>query len=136
LFSFFPVINIQKLGKIGIYSKRVAKYKEIFFTIFILQNITKRGVCIMQSSLVQIRVEPTLKQKADTLFRSIGLDTATAVRLFFTQSLLKGTIPFEITANNHEVAPRKGWAEAFSKARKEQMLIPDTIDSDNFKWEW
>jgi len=90
----------------------------------------------MQSSLVQIRVEPTLKQKADALFRSIGLDTATAVRLFFTQSLLKGTIPFEIIANNNEVAPRKGWAEAFSKAKKEQMLIPDAIDNDNFKWEW
>ena len=90
----------------------------------------------MQSSLVQIRVEPTVKQKADALFRSIGLDMATAVRLFFTQSLLRGTIPFEIVANNNEAVPRKGWAKAFSKAKKEQMLIPETIDSDNFKWEW
>ena len=91
----------------------------------------------MQSSLVQIRVEPTLKQKADALFRSIGLDTASAIHLFFTQSLLRGTIPFEIKSNKNEVKPRKGWAEAFSKIKKkEQMLIPETIDSDNFKWEW
>jgi len=36
-----------------------------------------------------------------------------------------------------EVKPRKGWAEAFSKIKKkEQMLIPETIDSNNFKWKW
>jgi DNA-damage-inducible protein J len=91
----------------------------------------------MQSNLVQIRVEPALKQKADALFRSIGLDTTSAIRLFFMQSLLKGTIPFEIMSNNTEIMPRKGWAKAFSKVKKkEQILIPETIDSDNFKWEW
>jgi len=91
----------------------------------------------MQSSIVQIRVEPTLKQKADALFRSIGLDTTAAIRLFFMQSLLRGTIPFEIMSNKNEVKPRKGWAEAFSKTKKkEQMLIPETIDSNDFKWEW
>jgi DNA-damage-inducible protein J len=61
----------------------------------------------MQSSTVQIRVDPILKQKAEILFRSIGLDTATAIRLFFTQSLLKGTIPFEIMPNNGERGPAK-----------------------------
>jgi addiction module RelB/DinJ family antitoxin len=105
------------------------------FTIFVLQNIAKRGVCIMQSAIVQVRVEPTLKQKADALFKSIGLDTATAIRLFFTQSLLKGNIPFEIATNS--ITPRKDWAEIFSKAKKkEQLLIPETINNDNFEWEW
>jgi addiction module RelB/DinJ family antitoxin len=89
----------------------------------------------MQSATIQVRVEPALKQKADALFQSIGLDTATAIRLFFTQSLLKGNIPFEILANS--VTPRKGWAETFSKAKKkEQLLIPETINNDNFEWEW
>jgi DNA-damage-inducible protein J len=113
------------------------QYRKIFFAIFILQNIIEQGVCIMQSNLVQIRVEPTLRQKADALFRSMGLDTTAAIRLFFMQSLLRGTIPFEIMSNNSEVTPRMGWAKAFSKAKKkEQMLIPETIDSDDFKWEW
>jgi len=91
----------------------------------------------MQSNLVQIRVEPTLKQKADALFRSIGLDTTTAIRLFFMQSLLRGTIPFEIMSDNNEAVPRIGWVKAFSKIKKkEQALIPETIDSNNFEWEW
>jgi len=92
----------------------------------------------MQSAIVQVRVEPALKQKADALFRNIGLDTTTAVRLFFTQSILRGNIPFEITANNSNAAtPRKGWAKAFSKAKKkEQLLIPGTIDNADFEWEW
>jgi len=91
----------------------------------------------MQSNLVQIRVESTLKQKADALFRSIGLDTTAAIHLFFMQSLLRGTIPFEIMSNNNEAVPRKGWVEAFSKIKKkEQMLIPETIYNNNFKWEW
>ncbi len=92
----------------------------------------------MQSAIVQVRVEPALKQKADALFRNIGLDTTTAVRLFFTQSILRGNIPFEITANNGSTAaPRKGWAKAFSKAKKkEQLLIPDTMDNADFEWEW
>jgi len=75
----------------------------------------------MQSSLVQIRLEPTLKQKTDALFRSIGLDTTAAICLFFMQSLLRGTIPFEIKSNNNEVKPRKGWAEAFSKIKNKEQ---------------
>ena len=73
----------------------------------------------MQSSTVQIRIDPILKQKAEILFRNIGLDTATAIRLFFTQSLLRGTIPFEIMPNNSEITgndtPRKNKGPAKSK---------------------
>jgi DNA-damage-inducible protein J len=91
----------------------------------------------MKSSLIQVRVEPSLKQKADDLFDRIGIDTATAIRLFFTQALLRGTLPFEIITDNNVNSPRQGWSEAFSKAKKkEQMLIPDTIDNKDFNWEW
>jgi DNA-damage-inducible protein J len=123
-------------GKLTIFRASFPQTYKSKFTIFILQNITKRGVCIMQSALVQVRVEPALKQKADALFRSIGLDTATAIRLFLTQSLLKRNIPFEIAANGNDAVPRKGWAKAFSKAKKEQILIPEAVNNSNFEWEW
>jgi hypothetical protein len=35
-----------------------------------------------------------------------------------------------------DAIPRKGWAKAFSKAKKEQMLIPEAINNSNFEWEW
>ncbi len=61
----------------------------------------------MQSSFVQIRVDTALKQEADALFRSLGLDMSSAIRLFLTQSLLKGAIPFKIVAkNDDEDVPR------------------------------
>jgi len=91
----------------------------------------------MQSAIVQVRVDSALKQKTDALFRRIGLDTATAVRLFFTQSVLRGNIPFEIAANKDDATPRKGWAEAFAKTgEKEKMLMPDVIECSGFEWEW
>lgn len=35
----------------------------------------------------QLRLEDTLKQKADTLFSSLGLDTSTAIRIFLSATI-------------------------------------------------
>jgi len=51
----------------------------------------------MKSALVQVRVDDTLKSGADELFQSLGMDTATAVRLFLVQSLQVGGLPFPVT---------------------------------------
>ncbi len=48
------------------------------------------------TSLVQVRVEPEVKERVENLFHSIGLDTASAIRLFFMQSLAYNGIPFSI----------------------------------------
>ncbi|MBO6146304.1 MAG: type II toxin-antitoxin system RelB/DinJ family antitoxin, partial [Lachnospiraceae bacterium] len=37
------------------------------------------------SSTIQIRVEDELKKKSDTLFRELGTDTTSAIRMFLTQ---------------------------------------------------
>ena len=34
-------------------------------------------------AIMQIRLDNTLKEEADALFSSLGLDTPTAVRIFF-----------------------------------------------------
>ncbi|MDR2999909.1 MAG: type II toxin-antitoxin system RelB/DinJ family antitoxin [Fibromonadaceae bacterium] len=52
------------------------------------------------TSLVQVRVEPEIKIQVENLFRSIGLDTASAIRLFFIQSLEYNGIPFPIRRNS------------------------------------
>ena len=48
------------------------------------------------SSTIQIRVEDELKQKSDALFRDLGTDTTTAVRIFLTQAVSRNGFPFEI----------------------------------------
>ena len=48
------------------------------------------------SSTIQIRVDDELKQKSDSLFKELGTDTTSAVRMFLTQAVATGGFPFEI----------------------------------------
>jgi len=45
---------------------------------------------------LQIRVDDTLKQNADLLFSSLGMDTSTAVRIFLNAAIENGGIPFAV----------------------------------------
>ena len=56
---------------------------------------------------IQIRVDDYLKDSADFLFESLGLDTSTAVRMFLVASTEAGGIPFTIAHGvNHDIAIR------------------------------
>ncbi|GHU77184.1 hypothetical protein AGMMS49992_24350 [Clostridia bacterium] len=44
-----------------------------------------------------MRVDDSLKRDVDKLFRDIGMDTATAVRMFFVAALNASGLPFEAT---------------------------------------
>lgn len=46
---------------------------------------------------IQVRVEDKLKESADTLFASLGLDTSTAIRMFLIAAMESGGIPFPVT---------------------------------------
>lgn len=45
---------------------------------------------------VQIRVDDALKSRVDELYNTLGLDTTTAVRIFFMASLEHNGIPFDV----------------------------------------
>ena len=51
----------------------------------------------MKSALVQVRVDDRTKEQADELFTELGMDTATAVRLFLVQAIQVGGLPFKVT---------------------------------------
>ena len=46
--------------------------------------------------MLQVRLEEDLKNKSDILFKSLGMDTTTAVRIFLTQAIAYEGFPFEI----------------------------------------
>jgi len=46
---------------------------------------------------IQVRVDDQLKDSADMLFSSLGLDTSTAIRMFLVASMEAGGIPFAVT---------------------------------------
>ncbi|MDE6714553.1 MAG: type II toxin-antitoxin system RelB/DinJ family antitoxin [Lachnospiraceae bacterium] len=67
---------------------------------------------------LQIRVEDSLKSKADNLFASLGLDTSTAVRIFLNAAVEHDGIPFSI---EHKAIP-PSLAQAVSDSRNRRNL--------------
>lgn len=47
-------------------------------------------------ALLQIKIDDDLKARASLLFKELGIDFSTAVRLFLNESLKEGGIPFKV----------------------------------------
>ena len=74
------------------------------------------------ASTIQVRVDDELKAKADELFRDLGTDTTTAIRMFLTQALAVNGFPFEIkkaTANPYKALSEAELLEKLEKAREQ-----------------
>lgn len=67
---------------------------------------------------LQIRVEDSLKTKADNLFSSLGLDTPTAVRIFLNAAIEYNGIPFSVG----HISNMSSLAQAISDSRNRQNL--------------
>ncbi len=52
-----------------------------------------------QVSNVSFRIDTELKNQADALFQTLGLNMTTAFNMFLRQSVREGRIPFEATIN-------------------------------------
>lgn len=50
-----------------------------------------------QNTLIQVRVEDSLKKDADALFSDLGLDTPTAIRIFLKQAIKRNGLPFDVS---------------------------------------
>jgi DNA-damage-inducible protein J len=60
------------------------------------------------AKIIQVRVDDQLKDSADMLFSSLGLDTSTAIRMFLVASMEAGGIPFAVTrATDRDSAVRQ-----------------------------
>ena len=80
------------------------------------------------ASTIQVRVEDELKSKSDALFKDLGTDTTTAIRIFLTQAVATNGFPFEIKrhAESNPYAPMTE-AEMLAKLEKsrEQGMFRD-----------
>ena len=63
---------------------------------------------------LQVQLDDALKQAADNLFASFGMDTPTAVRVFLNAAVENDGIPFPIT---HRI-PMEDLLEAVQDARE------------------
>lgn len=77
------------------------------------------------ASTIQVRVDDNLKIQSDNLFRELGTDTTTAIRMFLTQAVANNGFPFEIKkVSKQECNPYTALGEEeilskLAKARKQ-----------------
>jgi DNA-damage-inducible protein J len=84
----------------------------------------------MKSAAVHSRIEPEIKNKAESILRRLGVSPTEAIRMFYTQITLRNGLPFTVDIPNKETE------EALRDSRRGRNLERfDNVD-DLFKsWE-
>ena len=55
----------------------------------------------MKTSTISARIDPSLKQKAEGVFRELGLTSSQAITLFYKQVELQQGLPFAVKIPNN-----------------------------------
>ena len=63
----------------------------------------------MATSLLQVRIDDTLKNEASKVFENLGIDTSTAVRMFLKRAVLDNGIPFRMTLPKESYSAERGY---------------------------
>jgi DNA-damage-inducible protein J len=69
-----------------------------------------------KSSVVKARIEPKLKVEGEAILKSLGLNTTTAITIFFTQLVNSRSFPLELKVPNDETIA------AFEEAKNPENL--------------
>jgi DNA-damage-inducible protein J len=73
-------------------------------------------------AMVNTRIEPRLKTRAESILRKVGLTSAEAIRLFYMQVCLNNGLPFEI------IIPNKKTIQAMHNADKRKTHKAKNVD--------
>ena len=63
----------------------------------------------MATSLLQVRVEDSLKDEAAKIFERLGIDTSIAVRMFLKRAVMENGIPFRMTLPESPYNAERGY---------------------------
>lgn len=77
-----------------------------------------------EQSLVQVRVDKSLKEEVSDIYETLGMDLPTAIRMFLTRSKMVRGIPFETTLPK-EMVTRTEALEAFEELRRQAADVPE-----------
>ena len=56
----------------------------------------KGAVVMAKSASVYARIDPALKEQAETILSALGIPTSNAIDMFFKQIVLKKGLPFDV----------------------------------------
>ncbi len=63
----------------------------------------------MSTSLLQVRVDDSLKDQAARVFDNLGIDISTAVRMFLKRAVMDNGIPFRMTLPKEPFSAERGY---------------------------
>lgn len=76
-----------------------------------------------KSAFVRARTEPDVKERAEAVFRHLGLTPSAAVDLFYRQVAMRGELPVELKL------PNEATRSAIEEAREgDDLLEADTAE--------
>ena len=87
----------------------------------------------MATSLLQVRVEDSLKDEAARVFENLGIDTSTAVRMFLKRSVMENGIPFRMTLPKEPYQADRGFRamQEISEMSNKNGVSDMTLDEIN-----
>lgn len=87
----------------------------------------------MATSLLQVRVEDSLKDEAARVFENLGIDTSTAVRMFLKRSVMENGIPFRMTLPKELYRADRGFRamQEISEMAEKNGVSEMTLDEIN-----
>lgn len=84
-----------------------------------------------EQTLVQARIDKTLKQEVSEIYEALGMDLPTAIRMFFVKSKMVRGLPFDTTLPK-DVVTRTEALSALDDMFKQASDLPEmTLDEIN-----
>jgi DNA-damage-inducible protein J len=81
-----------------------------------------------KTAVISARIDPELKNNAETVFKELGLTTAQAITLFYRQVDLQHGLPFEVKLPNETTA--NALADAKARYNLETFETTDELFDD------
>jgi addiction module RelB/DinJ family antitoxin len=82
----------------------------------------------MAKKPIQVRIDEKLKKRVEAIFDRFGLDTATAIRIFFKKVDLTGGIPFDL---RHDAEAEAGSWQFPWTAQEIEKVYRESLDPKN-----
>ncbi len=87
-----------------------------------------------KTSTLHVRMEPSIKKKAEEVLKDLGLTSSEAINMFYTQICIQSAIPFDIKNDKKSNGSIKQKRKSLS-GYLSQYANSDLINKENGIWE-
>ncbi len=92
----------------------------------LFEQTTKQRKIMNKTATIRARIEPSLKEDTECIFKRLGLTATQAITLFYKQVELKKGLPFDV------VVPNELTVKTFSETDNERNLVVCEHTEDMF----